>query len=112
MTEKELTIARLGLTAAVIFVPLLAAVFLRWLYEHDISVFKPILKFLRRPVGEVLIVLACVGGLVQHGATKGFFGGTRMAAPREMQTELASAPQLSTNAWVGVGTAAVIGKHG
>ena len=164
MIEEDVTIARFGIAAVLIFASLLAAAFLYWLHERDIHLSRPILKLLRRPVGEVLIVLVCVGGLVQHGSTKGFFGAPRMTAPRELQTELASAPesdddvagvfssytnavtnicatgimptetsvllrahwpwnlypaptgievyaapQLSTNAWVGVGTAPVFG---
>lgn len=93
MNEENIMIARWGFAALLIFSSLMMAVLMCWLHEHDIHLSEPILKFLRRPVGEVLIVLVCVGGLVQHGATKGFFGGPRMMAPREMQTELASAPE-------------------
>ena len=162
MIEENITVARWGFASMLVASSLLAAAFLCWLHKHDIHLSESILRFLRRPIGEVLIVLVCVGGLVQHGATKGFFGSPRMMAPREMQTELASepdtvgsaagifpaytnavtnvcatgimptessvflrahwpgnlypaptgievyaAPQLSTNAWVGVGTAPV-----
>lgn len=93
MNEENIMIARWGFAALLIFSSLMMAVLMCWLHEHDLHLFEPILKFLRRPVGEVLIVLVCVGGLVQHGATKGFFGGPRMMAPREMQTELVSAPE-------------------
>ena len=93
MNEENIMIARWGFAALLIFSSLMMAVLMCWLHEHDIHLSEPILKFLRRPVGEVLIVLVCVGGLVQHGATKGFFGGPRMMAPREMQTELVSAPE-------------------
>ena len=165
VNEENIMLARWGFAALLIFSSLMMAVLMCWLHEHDIHLSEPILKFLRRPVGEVLIVLVCAGGLVQHGATKGFFGGPRMMAPREMQTELVSAPesvdavagmfssytnvvtnvcatgimpaetsvflrahwpwnlypvptgievyaspQLSTNQWVGIGTAPVIGS--
>lgn len=72
MVEEDVTIARWGFAAMLIFASLLTADFLCWLHEHGIHLSEPILKFLRRPIGEVLIVLVCVGGLVQHGATKGF----------------------------------------
>ena len=93
MNEENIMLARWGFAALLIFSSLVMAVLMCWLHEHDIHLSEPILKFLRRPVGEVLIVLVCAGGLVQHGATKGFFGGPRMMAPREMQTELVSAPE-------------------
>lgn len=165
MTEEDMMIARWGFSSLLVIGSLLAAVFLRWLREQDIRLSEPILKFWRRPIGEVLIVLVSVCGLVHHGATKGFLGGPRMMAPREMRTELVSAsesvdavagmfssytnavtnvcatgimpeetsvflrahwpwnlspaptgievyatPQLSTSAWVGVGTAPIIGS--
>ena len=165
MTEEDMMIARWGFSSLLVIGSLLAAAFLCWLREQDIRLSEPILKFWRRPIGEVLIVLVSVCGLVHHGATKGFLGGPRMMAPREMRTELVSASesvdavagmfssyanavtnvcatgimpeetsvflrahwpwnlspaptgievyatsQLSTSAWVGVGTAPIIGS--
>lgn len=95
MIEEDATIARLGFAAMLVFVSLLAAAFVCWLHEHGIHPSKPVIKFLHRPLGEVLIVLVCVGAFVHHGATKGFLGGPRMMAPREMQTELVSEPETS-----------------
>ena len=66
---------RIGVLSVVVEALLLVIACLIWLHGRDIRIFKPILKLPRRPIGEVLIVFACVGGLVQHGATKGFFGG-------------------------------------
>lgn len=78
-----------------VFVSLLAAAFVCWLHEHGIHPSKPVIKFLHRPLGEVLIVLVCIGAFVHHGATKGFLGSPRMMASREMQTELVSEPETS-----------------
>ena len=72
MIEEDVTIARWGFAAMLVFASLMAAVFVCWLHEHGIHPSKPVLEFLHRPFGEVLIVLVCVGGLVHHGATKGF----------------------------------------
>lgn len=88
-------IARWGFAAMLISASLMATVFVRWLHEQGIHPSKSVLKFLHRPFGEVLVVLVCVGGLVHHGATKGFLGSPRMMAPREMQTELVSEPETS-----------------
>lgn len=82
MIEEDVTIARWGFAAMLVFASLMAAAFVCWLHEHGIHPSKPVLKFLHRPFGEVLIVLVCVGGLVHHGATKGFFGqGSPMRSP-------------------------------
>lgn len=82
MIEEDVTIARWGFAAMLVFASLMAAAFVCWLHEHGIHPSKPVLKFLHRPFGEVLIVLVCVGGLIHHGATKGFFGqGSPMRSP-------------------------------
>lgn len=101
LVEEDVTIARWGLAATMVVGFLLTAAFLCWLHERDIHPFEPILKFMRRPVGEILLVLLCVGGLVQYGATKGFLGNPRMTAPRQLLTPLASAPE-SGDAVVGI----------
>lgn len=94
MSEEDLTVARWGLAAALTVSALLAAAFVCWLHEHGIYAPRQVFRFLRRPVGEVFVVLACIGGLVHHGATKGFLDGRGTAAPRSsMQSELASAPE-------------------
>lgn len=94
MTEGDIATLWWRLAAMLAVGCMLTATFICWLREHDIHPFEPILMFLRRPVGEILIVVACVGGFVQHGGTKGFLGSPRMNAPQEMQTELASATEL------------------
>ena len=93
MIEEEMAVVGWGFSSMLVAGSLLAAAFFCWLHERDIHLSRPIVKLLHRPVGEVLIVLTCVGAFVHHGATKGFFGSPRMTAPREMQTELVSAPE-------------------
>ena len=95
MVEENAVIARWGFATMLIFASLMAAAFVCWLHEHGIHPSKSVIKFLHRPLGEVLIVLVCVGAFVHHGATKGFLGGPRMMAPREMQTGLVSEPETA-----------------
>lgn len=95
MVEENAVIARWGFATMLIFASLMAAAFVCWLHEHGIHPSKSVIKFLHRPLGEVLIVLVCVGAFVHHGATKGFLGGPRMMAPREMQTRLVSEPETA-----------------
>ena len=95
MIEEDVTIARWGFAAMLIFASLMAAAFVYWLHEHGIHPSKPVIKFLHRPLGEVLIVLVCVGGLVHHGATKGFFG---QGSPMRSPVAAAYAPAITPSA--------------
>lgn len=95
MIEEDVTIARWGFAAMLVFASLMAAAFVCWLHEHGIHPSKPVLKFLHRPFGEVLIVLVCVGGLVHHGATKGFFG---QGSPMRSPAAAAYAPAITPSA--------------
>ena len=72
---------------------LLAAALIGWLHERNIHVLRRGLGFLHRPLGEALILLVCVVGLVHYGATKGFLGRPMMMVPRELQTELIAVPE-------------------
>ena len=95
MNEENIMIARWGLAALLLLSSLMLVAFVCWLHERDIHLSKTIIRLLHRPIGEVMIVLVCVGAFVHHGATKGFFGSPRMMTPREMQTELVSEPETS-----------------
>ena len=70
-----------GLILFILIGTLLSVAFLFGLREWGLRLFDPVLKFLRRPLGEVLVVLFCVGGLVHLGSTKGFLGSPSPSAP-------------------------------
>ena len=64
----------IGLLSVALFLVLSALV---RLCEGKSDPFASIRRFLRRPLGEVLLVLACACGLIQHGATKNLLGSPR-----------------------------------
>ena len=64
--HEDPTIMRWGFASFVVIGSLLVAMAVCWLHEHEIYVLRSVQRFLHRPIGEVLIVLVCVGGLVQY----------------------------------------------
>ena len=66
-----------------------------WLYESDSELRRRILEFVHRPVVEILIIMACVGTVVQTGATKGPRGAPRRAIAPPVSTELPSVGESS-----------------
>ena len=57
MIEEDVTIARWGFAAMLVFASLMAAAFVCWLHEHGIHPSKPVLKFLLLVPGQVLRAL-------------------------------------------------------
>lgn len=91
-----MSVACWGLLGVLPVAVMLAIPAARWFRRHRIDVFHPIVTWFHRPVGEMVILAACVGGIVQYGSTKGFVGISPNPVPPERMTELATVPFSAT----------------
>ena len=62
---EDLTVAQWGLASMLFIGVFMFGIFLCWLHGRDIHISWPIIRFLHRPIGEVIVVLMCVFGFMK-----------------------------------------------
>ena len=67
---EALNVAAMAVAAMVTVAALMAASFIALMREHGIHIMRKVAALRRRPLVEIALIAAMVGGFVQHGATK------------------------------------------